>query len=58
MQLNIYNTQGQLVQQQSIHSDVLQSTISISTKNLSNGFYLVELVGTEWAEIFKINVVR
>ena len=58
MQLNIYDIQGQLVQQQSINSDVLQSTISISTKKLSNGFYTVALVGAEWTETFKINVVK
>ncbi len=58
LHLNIYNIQGQLVQQQSIGADILQSTINIGTKNLSNGFYVVELIGAEWAEAFKINIAK
>jgi len=54
LRLEIYNMQGEAVLIKKLNTDILQSTISISMQNLSSGFYVAKLIGSEWSSSYKL----
>jgi len=54
LRLEIYNMQGENIFTKKLNTDILQSTISISTQELSNGFYVAKLIGSEWSSTYKL----